>query len=565
MQCGDGKEVTMTANRVAEQKAGQRVEAAVYCRTSKEDPRSKKVSNEQQVDDGRKLAQKMKLHVSPEHIYIDRDLSGKLPPPQWAKEGKTRPQFGKLITAIERGKVKAIIFRMRDRIARNTILSLQFWEFCEKCDVAVYATHEIMPAATDASGRFALTILIAAAQLQLEQTTANIKAAKDYAKRHGLKMCDVQTVGYKNGKRGEILKDELGENIVNEIYDLFIGGMSMMQIVHHCNATYPNSHPRHGKQWYCSTVRRILSNPAYINKATQQYPEIMTADKWLAAQQAYKARANAKWGVKLHKHLLSGFIKCGYDGETMVTFSRYSKGDTAKRIGFDIKCSRKHAGAHPFSMREMKWLEFVVQHLSSAKVVRTYSGAKVVDLELQLSRVETNLAGYKNQVNAGVIDLSEFAEMTRAAKANAAKIRTEIASLSATERRSAKGWHEMTMDEQRLRLHEICEKIETFDDGVLVYYRPNVTFADSADAVFGAADFGVPVWYPLCHVTGLAGKKQHSLVPEDDREWRGYEHGRKHGIECMVYGATVGCEPAPPDQPSVKQRRRPARRRSRQD
>lgn len=513
--------------------------AAIYARTSKEDPKSKKISIEQQVEDALDLAKKQGLTVDPRHIFIERDTSGKLPPPQWSgkERRKIRPVFGSLIAAIERGEVSMVFFRALDRMARNTLVSLQFLQLCEDCKVGIYTQQEKLCAGVDPSGRFALTVKISAAQYQVEQTATNIKAGKAYATRHGLKMAPVHTVGYRDGKKGEILTDDKGVAIVNELFDKYIAGATINGLVAYCNATYPDNHPNIGKRWHCSTVRRILENETYIGQGSQPYPPIVAPEKFLEAQKHRKARHNVKWGVKLQRHLLTGFLKCGYDGETMRAYTRYSKRGDSIPLGWEIKCAQKHSEKFPFMMREDKWLAFVERYIATAKFVSGNGGGDTLKLEMSLSRVESNVEQLKAAVGKGEMGADEFMAISKTAKQEAARLRAEIAKQRTPEPSQLKAWAAMTFEEKRARLSDTLDKIAVYRDGVVVYFKDHVDFGRE-----GVGDFagGWKVWFPLLKVKGAKGMLQNSLLADDDeRIMKCFEQVAINGEMVWGYVAMV--------------------------
>jgi DNA invertase Pin-like site-specific DNA recombinase len=449
------------------------MKAAIYGRTSREDKASRKVSIDIQVDDGRKVATRDGLTVEPRHVFIDRDLSGKLYPTGWTSEKKARPAFGQLIKAIENNEIQAVIVQRRDRIARNTILALKFFEFCQQHNVALYFTHENITFSNDASGKFGLTVLVAAAQMELDKITERNRSVRKWLQANKRKTAAVVTVGYKDGGKGKIDIDPEGAELVKKIYALYLKGKTFGQIVDYCKQEFPFLHPPIGKTWYRSTIQRILTNSAYIGQGIQSQPRIIEDELFNETQKQIAARANTKWGSKLKKHLLSGFIRCGYDGEQMQVYTLYKNNDTSKPVGHAFKCCKKHNGdEYPRCIRETHWDACIEFFFATAKRVAVANGS-VADLEIKRSRIETNLKETQGMFASGDIDGQTFREMTRTAKRNLADIDAQIA-VKSENANPLKEWSTLTLEDKRQQLHSVIDGIRVFNDYVIVKVKPNI-------------------------------------------------------------------------------------------
>ncbi|MCJ8331682.1 MAG: recombinase family protein [Lentisphaeria bacterium] len=91
----------------------------------------------------------------------------------------------------------------------------------------------------------------------------NIIMVKKSQKMNGQKMGPV-CLGYKDGaKRGEVDIEPKAAKLVKEIYNRYIFGQSQAEIVRWLNENHLDKLNSHGKQFYPSTVRRILTNTLY--------------------------------------------------------------------------------------------------------------------------------------------------------------------------------------------------------------------------------------------------------------------------------------------------------------
>ena len=510
----------------------QTLSAGIYDRTSKEDKNQKKISTEQQVEKGIEEAAKHNLTVAREHIYIDRDLSGKLPPTCWAGgKKKSRPAFSGLIQAIEEGEIKAVVVRMMDRLARNTLVSLNFLKLCEEKGITLYATDEALPKVIDASGRLQLTVLIAIAEYQREQIVANVKGAKDHQRKHRMKMGAAVTVGYKDGEKGEILKDDDGETIVKEIHTMYQAGKTIGEITRHCQATYKTHTYSKTTKWHNSTVRRILSNVAYIGQGIQGQPRILSDEVFSDTQKALASRRNTKWGVRLEKHLLGGMLKCGECGNRCAISIMYRKEDggltnTGIKWGATYRCkstSNQHPNGNPICINEREWDLWADRFLGTAKRVNGNSDSGVrASLELKKDKIEKNVEGAEGMLASGDIDIAKYKDISSKAKAELSKIDVELSKLVVSSHKSIKPWAEMDIVEKRIMIKEVCESILVFHNGVMVTFKAYVKITE--EDTLGNVDFsqGSKVWFPVHRATGKANHKINSLLPDNRNAWQGW-------------------------------------------
>lgn len=469
--------------------------AAVYCRTSKDDKDDPSLSIPQQLEDGKAEAVKLGYVVKARHIYIDPDISGKLPPRQWADspKAKYRKAFTALIDAIRNNEVSCVIVRKRDRLARNTLYQLLLWQLMQTSGCTrLVCTHEKIDTGDDAAGKLTLTMLAAIAEFELAKTSENIRAAKSYAKRHGLKLCTaVNVFGYYDGENTDVLKDDEQASVVREVFRRYISGQSAASIARWLKAEYPDLKKKHFSEktkrvwrWRTSSVIKMIRNPHYASydwvyeerqqdekklaeyfKTTQLkespvWPLIIDKPIWWAAQKRYKANYIAHSPRTIR--LFSGLLKCGYCGETLVAYHQYRK-DRRDEVCF--KCPSKHSSEHPFGMRAEEYERWYGYFYSQRKeeCVREDTpsiNAKLVELEEarhQLTDFEDMLTTRKwgvdkyerlsRKVEQGIEKLMKSVEIERSALQKAVRL---------------KEWSEMTLDEQREDIRSWCTSIKVY-------------------------------------------------------------------------------------------------------
>jgi len=251
---------------------------AVYARTSKEEEQSEtsepRLSIETQIKNAKKKARQKehKLKIHDDYIFQDRGISGEVWPNCWqekppeisrrrGRKRLARSKLSRIIELVEQGRIKNIIIRKKDRLARDLELSLKLYKFFDLHDVQLIATDETMlDTKYNPSDRLILYILIIIAQYELDNIKKLIKASKQTAKEQGLKLGPTYTFGYKDGKeKRTVVVDKEREPIVIEIFEMFVKKkMSIAEIVRYCNEHYHGLRPykKHSRQWYQSSIKR---------------------------------------------------------------------------------------------------------------------------------------------------------------------------------------------------------------------------------------------------------------------------------------------------------------------
>jgi len=143
----------------------KKIVACIYARQSRDAGRNQRaaeasskygaesISIRQQVQDAQRLAKEKGFQLDEKHIFVDANLSGKLMPTCWGTpRTKTRLGLSELIKAIERGELNVVLIRKRDRLARNTALSIRLYEFFRQHKVGLFCTHESIACGTAESG-----------------------------------------------------------------------------------------------------------------------------------------------------------------------------------------------------------------------------------------------------------------------------------------------------------------------------------------------------------------------------------------------------------------------------
>lgn len=238
-----------------------------------------RVSTAEQAKEGFGLeAQKNKLYSYCQYkgydkytLYCDAGISG--------KDTKKRVEFNKMLTDIKNKKINRVIAIKIDRISRNTVDFLTFFNLLQeyKCNL------EILDINVDFStpiGKLLLTVISAFAELErnliVERTTDGMEEAANSGHFGGK-----PPLGYMkeiiNGEKGKrwVINEEEAE-VVREIFNLCLKGKTyndianIMQEKHSDMVAYTRKDKETGeiitiyRSWTDASICVILNNKSYI-------------------------------------------------------------------------------------------------------------------------------------------------------------------------------------------------------------------------------------------------------------------------------------------------------------
>ncbi len=184
--------------------------------------------------------------------YSDAGISG-------TKDASERPALGELVAALEAGELDAVIVYALDRLARKTLLALELVETITDAGAALVSCKEDLDTST-ATGKFALTLFVALAQLERDKIVERTTAGRNQrGKQDGYKGGQL-FYGYQQ-QPAAIVIDEQEAETVRLVYSLKSRGLSLRKIAAELDARNIPT-PRGGKLWYAATVGLILSDEA---------------------------------------------------------------------------------------------------------------------------------------------------------------------------------------------------------------------------------------------------------------------------------------------------------------
>ncbi len=187
-------------------------------------------------------------------IFADKGITG--------TSVKNRDEFNKMIRLCKKKKVDMIITKSISRFARNTLDCLKYTRLLKSLGVDVFFEEQGIHS-MDSGAEFYITIYGSIAQSESENISANVKFGKAQSAREGNATFHYKNfLGYRKGADGKPEIEPEGAETVKMIYDIFLGGDSLMKVAEKLDKAGRPTPSGRGK-WSSSTVRSILSNEKY--------------------------------------------------------------------------------------------------------------------------------------------------------------------------------------------------------------------------------------------------------------------------------------------------------------
>lgn len=244
--------INPTIESTAERNRSRQVRVVAYCRVSTKQEEQLNSYETQVKHYTEKIRSEPKWKLV--DIFADKGITG--------TSVKNRDEFNKMIRLCKKKKVDMIITKSISRFARNTLDCLKYTRLLKSLGVDVFFEEQGIHS-KDNGAEFYITIYGCIAQSESENISANVKFGKAQSAREGNVTFHYKNfLGYRKGadEKPEIEHD--GAETVKMIYDIFLGGDSLMKIAEKLDRAGRPTPSGRGK-WSSSTVRSILSNEKY--------------------------------------------------------------------------------------------------------------------------------------------------------------------------------------------------------------------------------------------------------------------------------------------------------------
>lgn len=148
-----------------------------------------------------------------------------------SKKGSARPAFHKMIEECRAGLTDIVVVKNISRLGRDTVEVLDAINTLKEADVRIIFRQEELDTLTVGSSLLISTIE-ACTQAENETRSANIKwGIKQRASNGSLGFYRRKCYGYDKGENGDLVINEEQAVIVRLIFDLYLGGKSILGIV----------------------------------------------------------------------------------------------------------------------------------------------------------------------------------------------------------------------------------------------------------------------------------------------------------------------------------------------
>lgn len=291
--------------------------AGIYVRISKDDEGRGQGVARQEKDCRRKLES---LEWELVDVYVDNDFS--------ATAKKVRPDYQRLITDVESGRIDAVCVWNFDRLLRKPRELEDLIDLADARKIKLTHIAGEIDLSTP-SGRFVARILVSMAKAESETSSLRISREQqeraEQGRRHGS-----PPFGWRSRQpdsRDKAYSEEPAPEqaaVIIEACDRLLAGESLRRVVIDFNARSLPS-PR-GKGWTSTGLRQVLRRRGNIGErvhrgvvvAVDCWPSLLPHDRWEAVvallDKPDRRTSPREGGIR---HLLSGIAKCGKCGERL--------------------------------------------------------------------------------------------------------------------------------------------------------------------------------------------------------------------------------------------------------
>lgn len=301
----------------------------IYARFSSHNQRDESI--EQQIAEAREFAQRNKIDII--DIYADAAKSG--------KGEKQRREYQRMLRDAKKDKFDVIIAYKSSRISRNMIDALMFEERMDKLNIKTQFVKEEF--GDNAAGRYMLRSMMNLNQFHSENMAEDIKRNQHY-NALDCKVNGNAPFGYKTGDDGKFAVDEFRADIVREIFQKYLNGVSFTEIANNLNLRGIKT--AHGNLWNKCSFKRLLTNERYTGvyifddvRVEGGMPVIIEKSTFDEVQYMLQTKKNPQGRNRsAENYILTGKLICGECGEYMIGMSGKSKNGT---VHYYYACGEK--------------------------------------------------------------------------------------------------------------------------------------------------------------------------------------------------------------------------------
>ncbi|CDQ45691.1 recombinase family protein [Mycolicibacterium neoaurum] len=383
---------------------------ALYLRVSL-DRTGEQLAVERQRNDAERVVKQRGWNIV--DTYTDNSVS--------AAGKKERPEFTRMLDAIKRGEIQAVVAWSLDRLARNARDRLALVEACRDHGVIIALVQGSDMDPTTASGRLVIGVLGEVAEMEIGLKSERQTAAAVQRSNLGRPPLGTRLTGYT--PQGDTVAQEA--ELVRRIFKLFHAGESLRSITR--LLTNEGVTTRKGRPWNPSSIRGILTNPRYAGRAIYQGETTGRQGNWepfvsddvfdlVQARLADPRRKTNRVGTD-RKHLGSGLYLCAACDQPT---SSWSQGR--------YRCKDKHVNRSQ-SQVDQYVLDVIAERLRQPDVADLLKPATedLAPLLVEVERLRIRLVSVESDYDAGLIDGRRFASANESIRAELAAAQQKMA------------------------------------------------------------------------------------------------------------------------------------------
>lgn len=372
-------------------------------------------------------------------IYVDDGFSG---------SNFDRPEFKRMISDIEAGRVNCVIVKDLSRFGRDYIESGRYiqkiFPALSVRFIALTDHYDSFQADASESG-IILPVKNFINDSYCRDISTKVKSQFEVKRKNGECIAPFALYGYKKAEnnKSQLVPDEYAADIVRKVFAWKIEGMAVSAIAEKLNGLGILSPKEYKKstgnykggfsgavksQWSSSTVKRILTNETYLGhmvqgkrekinyklkksvdkpqeewiKVENTHEPIISADQFQIVQNLLKADGRVSVATE-ESSLFTGILFCGDCGEQMIRrINRYK--DTCKIYYI---CSTKNRGdgctRHSIEEEQLKGMVAeLIRHYANCFLEEKQMFEKALEMETNFEsivRYDTEIARLKEEQN----------------------------------------------------------------------------------------------------------------------------------------------------------------------
>ncbi|MCX2747174.1 recombinase family protein [Arthrobacter sp. MI7-26] len=401
--------------------------AAIYTRISR-DIEGSGLGVERQLQDCEKFAEAKGYEVA--GLYSDNDIS--------ASGAKRRPDYERMLSDIEAGKIQTVVAWHSDRLHRKTLELERYISLCQTHNVETHTVHAGHLDLSTASGRAVAKILGSIAQQESEQKAERIQRQKQQAAKAGKFLGGRIPWGWQ--RDGEaIALEPVAARFILAGSKAILEGHSLIEVTRQWADGGAVS--LSGTRMNTTQVRRVLLRSRNAGLVTfhgevvsDGWPPIVTIQQFRAVEAKLNDKSIPRQSAAKFKYLLSGLVLChcgryltGYGAQATAEKPSYRRMYRCKIHQEGGRFVRGHV------IREMGKLDKYVQWMIATYLNQEDIGpallaeATALSASARTSPADTSQLLHRKQelarmFAAGVIEESQLVEGT-------AQIRAELAEI----------------------------------------------------------------------------------------------------------------------------------------